>query len=531
MAHEHTLHSARPTVSLRAAIQVLVIAGARKDSCWLDRPQQLNTAKPSSLPLTHSAEPHRPEPLPECRPQVSSAAASILSLPTEIITAVLQNVAARKDLKLVRLTCKHLSSIAAARLFAEVTVVPHEDSFEQLLKLSDHSTLRKHVRSLIYDTRTMLEPEDVQLEINADPVLRLYWEGPSKRVRLRSFLKYHDEHTFRTVERTEQEMRYLLRLFESLPSLRAIKLRNTKGYDIERVGLPRFYDRMSKQMGEHHSKYFNSMVRTTHRTRSVLLCAFASELQLDHLQLEDLDWEELFSFADVRAESRYFKVLTRTLSARLPDRYACKRAAPSLDWAKILSRAADCVRHVKSFDLRFGNRDSWSENSEASSVILIPGLLPHLVPTVRTLRLEGFVAAADDLVNSILGLSPTLTSLTIVHARLLKEAGRPRACWVDVIQRLQRGLRLHKACVEGALSNGGRHYWYASTSAQLEMQARGERSLKSQIEDFLVQGGPCPLDRAVFPRLPADLREQPLWRGDESFFLCKVSCHIDDDDT
>jgi hypothetical protein len=84
--------------------------------------------------------------------------------------------------------------------------------------------------------------------------------------------------------------------------------------------------------------------------------------------------------------------------------------------------------------------------------------------------------------------------------------------------------------VEGVLSNGGRCHWYASALPQLEVQARRKRSLKSQIEDFHLQAGRYPLDRAVVPRLLVDQREQPPCRGVESFLLRKVHGYIDDDD-
>jgi hypothetical protein len=116
------------------------------------------------------------------------------------------------------------------------------------------------------------------------------------------------------------------------------------------------------------------------------------------------------------------------MCARSPGEHTYKREIPSLDWVHILSRAADCVLQVKSFGLRFGNRDFWGERIEANSLILTPGLQSHRLLMIRTLRLEGFAAAANDLVDSILGLSTTLMSPTIVDARLLKEAGQPRAC-------------------------------------------------------------------------------------------------------
>ena len=199
-------------------------------------------AKRSSLRLVHPVEAPKSEPREESETPISPFPVSILSLPTEILTVIVQNVGTRNNLKLVRLSCKRLSSIAAECLFEEVVVVPHEDSFEQLLKLSDHATLSQHVKCLVYDTCTMLEPDDVWLEINANPVLRLYWEVPSRRLRLRSFLKYHDEHTFRTVEQVGQEMQYLIRVFESLPSLKAVKIRSPKWYGIEITGLSRFYE-------------------------------------------------------------------------------------------------------------------------------------------------------------------------------------------------------------------------------------------------------------------------------------------------
>ena len=51
------------------------------------------------------------------------------------------------------------------------------------------------------------------------------------------------------------------------------------------------------------------------------------------------------------------------------------------------------------------------------------------------------------------------------------------------------------------------------------MEVKEKRNLKSQVEDFLVQGGDCPLDHAVARARSTTEPMQPLWRGDESFRL------------
>ena len=127
---------------------------------------------------------------------------------------------------------------------------------------------------------------------------------------------------------------------------------------------------MGKQMGQHHSGYFGPMRRTTHRIQSVLLCAFVCNLKLEHLRLEDVNWDELFSFADVREESKYFKVLSHTISARLPETYAWDKATNFWpDWGSVLSQAVDTVLKVKSFSLRIGGVDFWGESSEERALI------------------------------------------------------------------------------------------------------------------------------------------------------------------
>jgi hypothetical protein len=462
----------------------------------------------------------------------------MLSLPSEVIGIILQNAGSRRDLKHVRLSCKRLASIGAECLFKEVTVVPHEDSFEQLLKLSDHPTISKYVKSLVYDTRTISTPEDVQLDINADPIRKLYWETPTKRLYLRSFLKYHDEHTFRTVEETGHELRYFLRIFESLPSLKAIKITNGEGHGVEVARLPRFYERMRNHMGKDHARYFSSTGKITHRTRSVLLCAYVSGLELENLQLQDVKWVDFFTFREVREVSRYVNVLSKTLSRRLVARCAHK---PGFQvWAQgmdtevetvaVLTQAVDSLLTLKSLDLRFGNSNVsiWMERSEDRSM-LWDLALPRDLPKLQVLKLSWFTATEDDLVDFILGNSPTLTSLTIQHARLLKKLGQPRACWVDVIRRLQQGLRLEKACLEGVLSNGGKQYWHASASHQDKMEANGLQSLKGSIEQFLVHGGRCPLYPTIVPGVVNGPTNQVLWLGDESFCLHSTIGAGDDD--
>ena len=188
----------------------------------------------SSLHLSCSVDHHEVEPPGQSQPLKSPSTVPMLSLPSEIITAILQNADSRKDLKHIRLSCKCLAGIAVELLFREVTVVPHVDSFEQLLKLSEHALLRRHVKRLAYDTRTISAPADLELHIDADPLHRLSRDTPASRLSLRSCLKYHDQQTFRTVDQRGQEPQYLLRVFESLPSLKAIEIRNVEGAWSER---------------------------------------------------------------------------------------------------------------------------------------------------------------------------------------------------------------------------------------------------------------------------------------------------------
>jgi hypothetical protein len=274
------------------------------------------------------------------------------------------------------------------------------------------------------------------------------------------------------------------------------------------------------------------MKRITHRTRSVLLCAYMSGLKLDHLRLEDVNRDEMFSSADLREESRYFKVLSENLSARLAEKYVGeKESYSSLEWGIVLSRVIESLLNRKSLDLRFGNIRFWSESREDRSLLSKSEPLWFHLPTLQALRLEEFTATADDLVASILRNCATPTSLSIVDARLLQKAEQHSACWVNVIKRLQQGLRLEKASVEGILRNGGTSYWLVSTSDQLKIEAKGIRSLKGQVEDFLVHGGQCPLDRAFLPGILMGQPKQPLGRGDKSFFLRNLNGHGDDDDT
>ena len=481
--------------------------------------------KRSSL---HLIELDQPE---EQRQQTSSPAVSLLSLPSEIIIIILQKADSRKDLKHVRLSSKRLALIAAENLFQEVTVVSHEDSFEQLLKLSEHATLGKHVKCLVYDSRTISTPHDIQLDINRDPIRKLYWETPAKRLYLRSFLKYHDEHTFRMVKDTGKELEYLLRIFESLPSLKAIKIKNWEGYYVDTVGLPRFYERLGKHLGENHCQHFASMGKITHRAWSVLLCAYLCDLKLELLRLEGVKWGELFSFAEVCEVSGYSRILSEAFLSRLIER---QPSGQGLHWEPdfyaVFTKAVDRVLNLKSLDLHFGEVNLWTERMGEVSLLWGSGPHPRCLPRLQILRLESFTAIADDLVDFILENSTSLRSLTINNARLLREPDTSCACWVNVIKRLQQGLRLEKACLQGVLSNGGKYFWRASCLSQDEMEASGKRSLKSQVEDFLVHGGGCPLDRAVVSGGSAVRSKQSLWRGDESFCLRNLVGHEDEDD-
>lgn len=442
----------------------------------------------------------------------------LLSLPVEILIVVLEYVHGR-DLKNARLTCKALAPVAEEHLFREFVLVPHMDSFRLLLKLARHATLSKHVEGLVYDTRMLLCPFNIMMETEATGQLRDKSNQNSSN--LRATLKHHETLSFKTVEQTEKEIRYLIRAFKYLPSLTRFTVRGVSQDNNTYAGLPHFYQRIVDGTGDllDHNN-FGAMGKLTHRTRSVLLAAFVAGKQLQELCLEDVVWRQFFDLSELREPTRYLRLVSSIIgdlwNGEFKEWYHTQE-----DRTAFLNHVLDKTIHAESLHLQITSKDVSIPHRRDESLFTPTGTILSTHRKLERLHLTKFTASEDELLQTLLEHSATLFSLTIEDARLLTkrptvldDAPRP-ACWIRVLEELAAGLNLQTFALCGTLSNGGNQKWHLSAAHQLKIERNGETSLKTSVESFLVHRGDFPQELRLATDPPRDCDNQML--GDESF--------------
>ena len=216
------------------------------------------------------------------------------------------------DLKRLRLTNSYYSSIAEEWLFREIVVVPHRDSLRQLIKVAMHRDLKKHVHTIVYDTRMPISFEDIIMEYNATHTGLTRQGGSANSVIC--FFKAHQARFFTTVQRTELELEYLLHAFSRLPALRTVVVTSRTGQSSTATTLlPRFYQRMVDKVDGLQECHFCAAQRATNIARSVLLAAYAAGLRLQRLRLENVNWAQLYDLTELREPSRYLAIVRRSL--------------------------------------------------------------------------------------------------------------------------------------------------------------------------------------------------------------------------
>jgi hypothetical protein len=449
-----------------------------------------------------------------------SSESGVPSLPPEILWLIFSHLPLC-DLKNIRLCSGSTKCIVEPNLFRDVVVVPHKESFESLVCLSEHSTLRHHVRKITYDNRW----GDVALHLSLDVKENLDDES------LKNALAALARGTICKGD-TQDEIAYLSQALSSLPSLTSLWILECRAPNHDLDPLPTFYRRACELAGGDYDR-LKTLIRHPYSKElaggapSALSALYATKTQVGDILVDPFDCElcrdeslvecMLFAFSSVRSLNLSF-----LRNALLLENH------PISKLASILCN----LRHVEYLHLDLegafaggfcmGTDDVLHQkrvaiDSRSSLAQLLPS--PVHFPSLKSLILCGLFATENELVDFLEQHSSTLSYLCLNGAMLAKPKGSDAVpCWVRTLKRVQTCLNLNKMCLERYLQNGSTQDWWVEDAGRPD-------SIKARMEDFIVHGGECPLENAT-----AESPQSAYFLGDDSWYNEGIESVYDDDD-
>lgn len=433
----------------------------------------------------------------------------ISDLPTEILALVF-SYSRLTDLKNIRLCWRAIQFLVEPSLFREIVVVPHRDSLKGLVNLSQHTTLRHHVKKIIYNNRWGNIPQHLLEHVRSKP------HG-------RSLAKYLDglaKHIIRGAEQ-HYEIAFLSRAFSSLPSLASLWIWEQRTYEDTLDAFPSFYQRVCDSVGvdyggimfriQHHefddpakaiSSAFLSLLASRKSLRDIRVGSFTSMIYHNESLVDCM----LSAFSSLQSLTLLFHE-----NALLERGSAISKLASTFH----------TLLHLETLELDLeGDQPEvyrsnalfrhWQFRVDGQSTFarLFPSKT-HF-PCLRRLSVSGLLVTEDELIGFLERHTFTLSSLSLDGAILVKpehQASTP--CWIRTLKRVQTCLDLKEMHLGGYLMNGSTQDWGLNDIGQSD-------NIKARMERFVVQGGECPLDEATVVSLGST-----CFLGDESWKAIK----------
>jgi hypothetical protein len=407
----------------------------------------------------------------------------LLSLPTEVVYFILNHLE-KADLKIARLACKALSPFIDPTLFREVVVVPHYGSLAALLQLAQHPTLNKHVQKVVVDNR---------------------W-GIIRRPNQTGDIPEGRQDFFRDAVRGDPdvEVAYLSRAFRMLPALSNLRFRaaeTSRARILASKEMPSYYLRYLEKLGPGEEKDISSIGGLKREIAPIAawLAAFSAGICLRTVQADGLRNSYMFAqngrFESIRLAFRSLQHLQ--LSFSIPQYGGDRGDVDGLRYIftelpALESLDLSAVGIPKSPDYR----PLFDAYVHLGSMIGMPSHFPRLV----RLSLQGFYAYRTQLTDLLEINAASLESLRLANIILIKFVRENEIsgvlgalpCWVEVIHGLQSKLKLKHMEFDVYLSNGIEQKWVIGNDNDM-----GPDNLKRRVEDFVINGGECPLDRCA----------------------------------
>lgn len=469
------------------------------------------------------------------RPAVEWPISRLLTLPVEIVIWIFRHVEFR-DLKRLRLSCKFLCLLAEPILFHTIVVVPHLDSLQALVSLSEHPTIRTCVQIVFYDNRwgnfaswlSASPGEHGMCGQTAPPTA-------SMPVAPTFALLEQLSCGALTKESIDVEIAYLSRAFSMLPSLSGFGCLEPSVSGVQNSEpVPNFYARfleMGRFEGPRWDRVgYQAPLQGSWGLFSLFSAMFATRVSVPDLRIDDVAWNDMFQ------SSHRLRMLRAVLRPIRRLKISTQVDSRGGDLGGDMPRTGSimaCVPSLEDLDLEFrpGPADPgvlgahWDGHDVELSHMPRPPLAELLpketyFPCLTRLTLSGFRVEETDLISLLTRHAETLSTLRLGLGHLSPDADSgAEACWVRVIRRLQSDLHLKKMRFSRYLGNDASQSWGISEFRRYSRPG----CLKERIEKFVVQGGTCPLEQVAVGWEPDEPKEShSYFVGDDSWWMNRV---------
>ena len=447
------------------------------------------------------------------RPSNPSTICYIDVLPPEIATLICC-FSDDEDLPNLRLVSLFWNDVATLFWFQEVRLVFKRDSIQRLLNISRHPVISKQVISLYYEPDELHEyvtqdlweervsdssySEDVVATPAPDASERdlRAWRRHITKIRERprhnfskSFLKkaykeytrmYGEQEDLRKCEYGTKEFSDAM---SRLPKLSEICM-NYEGAIRPKGAKHAFAAGLLNAGGNHCGIPF---------MRSLLLAVHEAGIELNILELGSVDWRFLSQNEDILGRMK--RALNHLTSLELDISTKKGQTGNRLgvgipDCRRYLSQNPKLIEFLAAAPNLKYLRIGFDSNEPFAPAELSQIFGSTTWPYLESISLASIDAVSENLSHFFNRLASTLNEVEMMFIRLQE------GTWIKTLENMQQNLNLKSASFGGELLGHHPHqHWNLWPESEVElsdMQFQENRTCKA-IEDYLVQGGTCPL--------------------------------------
>ncbi|KAM0799844.1 hypothetical protein BDR22DRAFT_854438 [Usnea florida] len=431
-----------------------------------------------------------------------------LAMPVELLQQICKNLL-QPDLKNCRLVCKHIRFTAEKFLFRHILLRRNPESFRRLRLIADHPEIRNHVRSLCYDPRLFSSPFHEDFETWYSAVLGHGHFTHSTVMNYapklgRKELEAHYQRYCAFYHSDQLTQKYDVKTQDLMSGLAKLSHLGEVWFLFREVGDDSEFHQLSSISQETlilpdsvrgwlHGKQFTALMEAT----------YAAQIPLKSINAVGVPWS-------VFQQSKMISSMMASATE------ACQYLVIKLDpddnpenGSTGLANMVSSSSSLRTLDISLGYLTELRSPAVNLSEIIDPKL--HW-PYLKRLSLRCFTATDISLKNLLTCHNATLRSLDLAYIKLEPyplDGKEYHGSWIEIIAFLEKSLSLESVSLDGFLSNENGEMWSIHNYDAIERPC-----LKERIEQFIVEGGTCPLPMPHAPERPAD------WENftDSSFF-------------
>ncbi len=471
-----------------------------------------------------------------------SPVSSLLSLPPELLLRLLE-YAPPLSLQHLRASCKNLKALADPLLWHTVSLYPHLDRFRQILDLSMHPPVQRHVRRFVYDLRWALVIDRIIKRIQSVCSARVTAQEKEDALKEAQQVR---KGTLEPGRDDDIELLFLQDILRNLTSLESIVVQEnnrspstSKGIDID--SLPSYYQKVRQRTCgalpdndlEPGSYCFRSSTRATKR---LIMATHSIGKRIKNFEIYNANWDHVTAFEPA---GKHLVLLTDFISGlkalTLHASFSSDLSPRFLltNFGTVLSLASS----LESLDLSFGITrendlfdDEWGSDDEGQAQeshlrdqsvleVIETGSRGHysLGHGLKRLALTELRCCESDLMKILKRGASTLKELELNHLELIPERERIpmpcpiesqglKPCLVGMLGKIRSLLSLDTIWLSRKFRNSGRQEWNLYPEAIYEESPAFAKSpeprplLVEQIFQWVLGAERCPVaDLAIKP--------------------------------